>query len=221
MSAADVQATVEYLVPGFIGLKVFYVAGLRTRRSDFAWTVLSVAASAVLNFAVTTYGGVTDPSYRAADATVLGVAVALLAAFVWQRYLAPRWRHLFDRQVWDDLFDRPRWAQMWIKDGPIILGAPSRVSESADADEQDICVRNPSWVDPASGARTPLRDVFGIWVPANEISYMQLLRAPDDPVWSDGSETRPSSPGAALAGTPPDDTGIERAGPERGPLQGA
>jgi hypothetical protein len=215
VTAADVQATVEYLVPGFIGLKLFYVAGLRTRRSDFGWTVLSIAASAILNWAVTTYLAVADPGSRVVVATVVGVLAALVGAFVWRRYLAPRWRHLFDRQVWDDVFDRARWVQIWIKDGPIVIGAPRRVSESADTDDQDLYVRNPSWVDKTSGERTPLRDVHGFWIAASEIRFMQFLRSPDDPPWSDGSVERPSSPGAALAEY--EDPGSQASGPERGP----
>jgi hypothetical protein len=173
VSAEDIKATLEYLVPGFVALKVFYVAGLRTRRSDLGWTTLSVASAAVLN-AWTTWLGVTDVSWRVVSATGIGIVVAVIAAGIWRAIRRPL-KHLFDRQAWDALFARPSWMQVWLKDGTIILGAPRVFSESAETDSQDIYLQDVSWVDASNGERTPIDGVEGMWVAAVEIRFIQLL----------------------------------------------
>lgn len=187
MSAADVQATLEYLVPGFIALKVFYVVGLRTRRSDLGWTTLSIATAAALNGLVTV-AGVTDASWRVVIATIVGVVVALGGGLLW-RWVARRYSGVkvaFDRQAWDALWTRPAWVQVWVRDGPIILGAGTVASESAEADDQDVYLSEPSWVDRATGERHKVVGVVAIWVAAKDIQLIQVL-----------AETYPSPPAAA------------------------
>jgi hypothetical protein len=180
MSAADAQATLEYLVPGFVALKVFYVLGLRTRRSDLEWTILSVAAAALVNAATSAWFGVSDVSQRALVATVLGVGVAFVGAWAWRR-VAPAWGHYFERQAWDAAFARGGWMSVWVKDGPIVLGWAKTVSESAEADAQDVYLVEPSFVDRESNAETKLPTVRGIWVAADEIELVEVMRRPDDP----------------------------------------
>ena len=186
MNAADIQATLEFLVPGFIALKVFYVFGLRTRRSDFGWTVFSIAGAAILNAFVVRLG-ITDPSAKVLAATVVGVVAALAGAVIW-RYFAARFasaRAWFDRQAWDATWSRPAWVQVWVRDGPIILGAPSVVSESAETDDHDVYLAQPSWVDRETGDRQQVTGVIGMWVSARDIQMIQVLdpdyRPPDRP----------------------------------------
>jgi hypothetical protein len=176
VNAAEVQATLEYLVPGFIALKVFYVVGLRTRRSDLGWTTLSIATAAALN-AAATVAGVSDPSWRVVIATVVGVVIALAAGIAW-RWVARRYpgvKASFDRQAWDAVWARPAWVQVWVRDGPIILGAATVVSESAETDEQDVYLSVPSWVDRGDGHRDRVTGVEGIWVSGRDIQFIQVL----------------------------------------------
>jgi hypothetical protein len=180
MSAADAQATLEYLVPGFVALKVFYVLGLRTRRSDLEWSILSVAAAALLNAATSTWLGVSDVTSRALVATLVGVGIALVGAWGWRR-VAPRWGHYFERQAWDAAFARGGWVEVWIKDGPIVLGAVKTVSESAEADDQDVYLVEPSFVDRTTNAETRLPTVRGVWIAAASIELVEVMRGPDDP----------------------------------------
>jgi hypothetical protein len=178
VNAADIQRTLEYLVPGFIALKVFYVVGLRTRRSDLGWTVLSIATAAALN-ALATVVGITDASWRVIAATIVGILIALIAGAVWRR-LARRLvgvKASFDRQAWDALWSKPVWVQVWVRDGPIILGAPTVVSQSAETDDQDVLLSEPSWVDRATGERQKVAGVDGIWVSARDIQLVQVLDA--------------------------------------------
>ncbi len=176
MNALDIQATIEYLVPGFVALKVFYLVGLRTRRSDFGWTILSIATAAGLN-ALATAAGVTDTTARVVWSTTVGVVIALVAGALW-RYVARRFVNVkasFDRQAWDATWSRPAWVQVWIRDGPIILGAATVVSESAETDDQDVYLSQPSWVDRETGEREPVTGVVGTWVAARDIQLIQVL----------------------------------------------
>ena len=180
VTAAEAQATLEYLVPGFLALKLFYLLGLRTRRSDLAWTVLSVAAAAGLNGVATNILGVGEPGWRAIDATAIGLLTAIAAAALWRpasrRF--PRLRIFVDRQAWDRIYLRPTWVQVWLRDGPIILGAPTVFSESADTDEHDVFLVRPEWVEPVAGTRSPMDRVDGVWVAARDIKLIQVLEQP-------------------------------------------
>jgi uncharacterized protein DUF6338 len=175
VSAPDIEATIRYLVPGFIALKVFYLFGLRTRRSDFGWTVLSIATAAILDSIVGLLG-VQGRAERLLVATGLGVLLAVLAGLLWQeissRSDVAMW---FARQAWDKAFARPGWRQVWIEDGPIVLGAPTLVSESAETDDQDVYLEKPQWVDRTTGERTPVDNVAGMWIPASRIELIQVL----------------------------------------------
>jgi hypothetical protein len=178
MSAAEAQATLEYLVPGFVALKLFYVVGLRTRRSDLSWTVLSVAAAAGLN-GVVAFVGVTDFSWRVAWATGLGLVLALVAGWVWRsirgRPTFRRMKETFDRQAWDALWGEPAWVQVWVREGPVVFGAWRVSADSVETDDLDIYVTSPSWVDRVTGERTPASGSAGIWIAAGDIQLIQLL----------------------------------------------
>lgn len=174
MSADEIKATLAYLVPGFVALKVFYVLGLRTRRTDFDWTILSIATAAVLNYAIAMFG-VTDPLAQSIDALGVGIVVAAVGAWVWRRFAAHRWGRLFERQAWDAAFDGSSFASVWIKDGPVVLGWPKTVSESAEADDQDLLVTQPAWVDRSTGAEHPMTGAHAVWIPASQIEFVQLL----------------------------------------------
>lgn len=191
MTAADIQGTLEYLVPGFVALKVFYVVGLRTRRSDFGWTVLSIATAAGLNV-LATRAGITDATERVIVATVFGVVVALIAGAAWVRIdrRVPRVKAAFDRQAWDATWSHEGWYQVWIRGGPIVLGAPLTVSESADTDDLDVYLGDPKWVDRGDGHRVPMTGVTGVWVAARDIELVQVLdpsyRAPAEAAQGQG-----------------------------------
>lgn len=200
MTAIDVQATLEYLIPGFLALKVFYLGGRRTRRSDFEWTVLSIAAAAVLNGLVGVVGSPWS-SYRVLVSTVVGVVIALLASLAW-RWVTGRFpgvRAAFDRQAWDALWGQRAWVQVWMRGGPIILGVPRVASESAETDEHDVYLVSPSWVDRESGARTPVVGVIGIWVAARDIELVQVLD-PNPPAVAIADEGGPASPSSPEEG---------------------
>jgi hypothetical protein len=196
VNATDIQATLEYLVPGFVALKVFYVVGLRTRRSDFGWTVLSIATAAALN-ALAAAAGITDAASRVIIATIVGVVIALVAGAVW-RWITRRYVQVkawFDRQAWDAIWSRPVWVQVWVRDGPIILGAPTVVSESAETDDQDVYLSKPSWIDRVSGERQEVTGVVGIWVSARDIQLVQVL----DPNYRPPSKAHDESRGDTAA----------------------
>jgi hypothetical protein len=51
ISADDVLATLAFLIPGFVALKVVYWFGQRSKRADWEWTLWSVLVSAPIAFA--------------------------------------------------------------------------------------------------------------------------------------------------------------------------
>jgi hypothetical protein len=50
ISADDVLATLAFLIPGFVALKVIYWFGQRSKRADWEWTLWSVLISAPIAF---------------------------------------------------------------------------------------------------------------------------------------------------------------------------
>ena len=181
MSLAEVRGALEYVVPGFVALKIFYVLALRTRRSDFEWTLLSVAVAALLNFPIEHRFGVSDPSYRAVDATIIGAVTAVALSTIWRAWGDQRWGHYFRRQAWDQAFSRGRWVAVWLKDGPIVLGWTKTVAESADTDDPDLYLVETSLVDRATNEETSLPTVRGMWIASSEIQLIQVLRDAADP----------------------------------------
>lgn len=85
-SAGDqVIHTLTYVAPGFVALKIFYLFGLRSRRSDLEWTIWSLVTSVVV-------GGLSGLLPFSPDLLVVGrflVAIALagLASFGWAKMI--------------------------------------------------------------------------------------------------------------------------------------
>ena len=97
-----------YFLPGFVGVKVFYTFGLKTARTDFEWGIWSVLAS-VLLFMVTapirTALALADNSAISRfGLVVLAALLGVLAAWLWNAVLAPRWRWRFTPEPWDMIY---------------------------------------------------------------------------------------------------------------------
>ena len=113
-------------MPGFLALKVFYVFGLRTRRTDLEWTLWSLLAAAVIDAAV---GAVifVAPAIVAVPRLVLALIIAIAAGFSlaggW--YLIGRvWpvaRQRASRMAWDAILPHPQYVQIWMTDGNAIF----------------------------------------------------------------------------------------------------
>jgi hypothetical protein len=51
ISSDQVEATLAFLIPGFVALKIFYLVGQRTKRADWEWTLWSLLVSAPIGAA--------------------------------------------------------------------------------------------------------------------------------------------------------------------------
>lgn len=178
ISAAEVAATLQLLVPGFVALKTFYWFGLRTRRTDLEWTLWSVLAAAAIG-AVVDLVPQADPRLR----LLLGVAIAVVGGWV----AARAWREMSrrnvsvrahaSRTVWDLTFaadPTTRYVQVRTTDGRMVFGWPEAFADSVDADDPDLLLRNPSWISD-EGQQLPMDGVDGVLIRASSIALVQLL----------------------------------------------
>lgn len=189
LTATDVEATLRYVVPGFIALKVFYLFGLRTRRTDLEWTLWSILAAA----AIDTAAGLLNPSdatKRLLIAVALALAAGVVGALLW-RLLVRQWPVLgigAARRAWDAILPLPQWLQIWTKSDTLIFGRARVVASSVEADQLDIYVEEPQWVNIATGERLPMNGVAGLLIAESEVRMIQVL---------DGKETPSVTPATA------------------------
>ena len=176
VSATDVEATLRYIVPGFVALKVFYVLGLKTRRTDLEWTLWSLLAAALIDAAV----GVLNPpdsNRRLLIAFVAAVAAGVILSIAW-RQVAKRWpvrRMEASRRAWDAILPVPHWVQVWTKNDNLILGYSRVVAASVETDKLDLYIAEPMWVDAKSGDRKAMPGVAGVLISEAEIRMIQVM----------------------------------------------
>ena len=164
VKAEDVADTLRLLVPGFVALKVFYVLGLRTKRSDAQWAIWSVLATVPLSALAGVIHGPND-NLRLGWALAVAVAAGALGSLVWVKGLA-RWEYLRTRtaiRAWDNVLTDPRWVQIWTKDGKTLVGWTQTVALSTETDDLDIYIAAPSVAD-STGAEVALPNVDGILI---------------------------------------------------------
>jgi hypothetical protein len=179
VKAEDIADTLRLLVPGFVALKVFYLLGLRTKRSDAQWAIWSVLVTVPL-------AAIAGVIHAQNDNTRLGWALAVavgsgcLASLLWVRVLA-RWDYLRTRtaiRAWDDILTDPCWVQIWTKDGKTLVGWNREIALSTETDDLDIYIDNPYVVD-GNGARLTLPNLKGILIARSEIHQIAVFA--DDP----------------------------------------
>jgi hypothetical protein len=183
VKADDVADTLRLLVPGFVALKVFYVLGLRTKRSDAQWAIWSVLATVPL-------AALAGVIHRQNDDTRLGWALGLavlggsLGSLLWAKLLS-KWDYLRTRtaiRAWDDVLTDPCWIQIWTKDGKTLVGWNREIALSTETDDLDIYIDNPYVVD-STGAPVTLPNLKGILIARSEIHQIALFA--DDPAIAD------------------------------------
>ena len=174
IGALDVEATLKFLVPGFLALKVYYSLGLSWRRTDFEWTVWSIVVSAVLSVFLGRFSLTDDQRFLLSLAA--GLAVGMLLALGWKlwRLVDPKAGVSLHGQAWDSVFDRPTWAQVRLMNGSLVFGYVATVAKSAQTDDLDIYLRDPHWVDASTGTRSPM-GVVGILMSRSQIVFVQVL----------------------------------------------
>jgi hypothetical protein len=178
ISPDDLVVTLLYVLPGFVALKIFYVLGLRRRRSDLEWTLWSVLAAAPLGAAAMTLWPATGQEHvRIAIALALGAALGLLLVGLWHAAVR-RWPDLIlhtSARAWDSVLPQAQWVQVWTNDGKVISGAPRVIAISSETDTLDLYLEQPAWVNPETGDLIEMTGVAGYLVPADSIAHVQVL----------------------------------------------
>ena len=178
ISADDVVATLRFLVPGFVALRVFYWLALRTKRTDLELTLWSLLAAAVID----ALAGLLNPGEGLVRLIIaLAIAVAL-GAFTSAAWLAAseRWPTLLEDAsptAWEGVLGRPHWVQVWNTKDEVIFGYVSVLGLAAETDDPDLYLQEPEWVNPGTGVRTPIAGTEGMIIKRSDIRMIQVLTA--------------------------------------------
>jgi hypothetical protein len=184
MDQAAIEATLRFLAPGFVAIKVFSQFGLRSKRSDLELTVWSVVAAWALNLLVAIPGPFASINVNVRLLTALALAGIFGFAFAWA------WRQVWQRsyraraavssRVWNFAFVRSNgegtpWIQVWLSDGHILFGWPQTWSLDGEADQPDLLLADPEWVDVLTQERTRMTGVGTVLIASSEILMVQFL----------------------------------------------
>lgn len=178
MSVEDVAATLRYLVPGFVALKTFSIAGLQSRRTDLELTFWSLLAAAAINTVIDRFG--LDTTSHLVAALIGAVVIGLVGGAAWNAVARhfPSVRVRASRRAWDSVLDRrgdeAPWIQVWTRVGHVIAGWPYTMAISAEADELDLYLRDPAWVNVETNERTPM-GIEGVLILESDIAFIQVL----------------------------------------------
>jgi hypothetical protein len=175
---SDLQATIEYVLPGFVALKVFYLTGLQTRRTDLELTLWSLLAAAPINIVLdrTTFA---DPAARLVASLVAAMILGFVGGRAWQA-LATRnsgLRSSTTRRAWDNVLSRDPapYVQVWTTGGHVVLGWAEVVALDSAADTLDVYLREPQWVSIETQARVEMAYVEGVLIAESAIELIQVF----------------------------------------------
>jgi hypothetical protein len=173
ISAADVEATLRYLVPGFVALKVFSVLGLKTKRTDLELTLWSLLAAVLIDAGVSKLNP-TDQDQRLVAALSIAMGTGVVLSVAWHFLKASSWlRAQSSPQAWDWAFSVSQWINVWTSSGKIVFGSAEVVASSAETDQLDLYIQDPYWLE--DGHRKPMDNVAGLWISESEIQMIQVL----------------------------------------------
>lgn len=174
VTAAGVADTLRLLVPGFVALEVFYVFGLKTKRTDAQWFVFSILMSVVIARLVEVVG----LPVRLLTTLPLAVAGGLFAAGGWRSSVGrfPFLRPLVSERVWDSQLGRgKRWVQVDLTSGVSYSGYVAEMGLSAEVDDPDLYLVHVSLID--ADAYVELDGLDGMILPRSAISSISLIEA--------------------------------------------
>jgi hypothetical protein len=181
ITAEQAADTLRLLIPGFVALKVFYVLGLRTRRSDLEWALWSLLVAALLdgiaNWLIGYVPGLAGSSFVLS--LLLGVALAAGGAAAWSSAVSktPALRARSSRMAWDAVLPDPHWVQVYTTDATVISGKVRYVADPTETDELDLYITEPAWVD-AAGNVVEMSGVDGVLIGRDAISLIQVMPNP-------------------------------------------
>lgn len=165
-------------------MKVFYLLGFQTKRSDAQWVIWSILATAPLV-------GLTNALLRGgSDWRVfpLELSIALAAggslAVMWRGLarLAPSLQGEMTIGAWDNVVATRRWLLVELKDGRRFKGWPKYVARSVDTDDVDLFMADPAVV--VGDAYIALDSVEGILLKRSDITMITALKGVPRPAAS-------------------------------------
>jgi hypothetical protein len=176
ISADDVVATLRFLVPGFVALRVFSTLALKTKRTDLELTLWSLLAAAVID----ALASLVNPGVGLVRLVLaLGIAVAL-GAFGSAAWLeaSRRWPTLLEEaspSAWEGVLGTPHWVQVSTTSGEVIFGYVRILGLAAETDDPDLYLEEPGVVNATTGARTPIEGTEGLIIKRSDIRLIQVL----------------------------------------------
>jgi Family of unknown function (DUF6338) len=176
ISSSDALDTIQFLIPGFVLMKVFYFFGLRTQRSDAQWVLWSILATvpvaAIVKALMPIYAGPELPMS-------LAIAVAVGATLSAGWWLLARWQPelAFDAwtRAWDIVFGSRRWIQVETVDHQVFSGRSRFAARSVETDDLDLYLKEPRVVDTLAGTESELPGVDGILIARSQIAHIAVF----------------------------------------------
>ncbi len=161
-SAKDLPAIIAFILPGFVTLGV--LDGLRgpAKRSQLEW----IGQSLLLSLGM-----------------FLLIAVGAASAFgIYGLFKAPilgPWLENFwdtaDLKIWDDMFDPGLWVQVQLEHGPVIFGRVSISTNDPNEERLELYLEDVQVQDEGTGQWVVLRGTEGVYLPGDQISWVQRL----------------------------------------------
>ena len=199
MAKADLFSLLLRLMPGFLAAWVFYGLTSHQRKEPFERVVQALIftglvqvlavmthwAALWLGDKVHSFGPWTDNSTFVVSVG-FGFVVGFVFAVLTNRDLPHEWlrgRGLTTRSAlpseWYSAFHKERrWVVLSRKDGRRIYGDPVEWPEQNE--KGHFVVSKPSWVDLATGERTPIPSVYRMVIPAADVEWVEVESLPSE-----------------------------------------
>ena len=176
ITAQQVTDTLALLIPGFVALKVFYVFGLQTKRSDAVWALWSILFSAPIAGLTSTVAAA-GVHYSLVVSLILAVIIGGLLTLIW-RLVARIWPTLKAKEqirAWDVVFggDAP-WLQVEMSDGKVFVGQPKYVASSVDTDALDLYLIDVRQSDGTSLTQIP--GIDGLLIARSDVNLIAVFQ---------------------------------------------
>ena len=176
VSADDVVATLRFLVPGFVALRVFSWLGLKAKRTDLELILWSLLGAAAID-AVASLFNPGDGTVRLMLAIAIAVALGGFGSAAWI-LAGKRWPTLVQEAsptAWEGVLGTPNWVHVWTTSGEVIVGRVRILGLAAETEDPDLYLMEVEWVDPKTRERTPIEGTEGMIIKRSDIRLIEVL----------------------------------------------
>jgi Family of unknown function (DUF6338) len=198
VTAAEVADSLALLIPGFVLMKVFYLLGFQTKRSDAQWVIWSVLATAPILWTASALSRSTPVGLPVAIALGVGGGAAL--SLLWRAliHFVPAIGSEVNIRAWDNVLGGgERWIQVELTDGRTFRGWHEYAARSVDTDDLDLYLRDPAAV--VKDDYVALDGVEGLLLERSQIVMVAVFDESDPPPAPTPGRTLRASRGRARA----------------------